>query len=82
MRELIKQGGESKRVSGTSKRANGRTSGPVLQSVFVIILAHSALEEGKGEEGGEEWFIVDHQLAGQCLVVASLLRNLPLVISF
>ena len=32
----------SERVSGASERANGRASGPVLQSVFLIVLAHSA----------------------------------------
>ena len=33
-----------KRVSGASGRANGPASGPVLQSVFLVILAHSVLE--------------------------------------
>ena len=28
-------------VSGASERANGRASGPILQSVFLVILAHS-----------------------------------------
>ena len=28
-------------VSGASEWANGRASGPVLQTVFLIILAHS-----------------------------------------
>ena len=31
----------AQRVSGASKRANGRVSGPVLQTVFLVILAHS-----------------------------------------
>ena len=28
-------------MSGASERANGRASGPVLQSVFLVVLAHS-----------------------------------------
>ena len=28
-------------MSGASERANGRASGPVLQSVFFVVLAHS-----------------------------------------
>ena len=39
-----KQGGARKQVSGASKPANGRASGPVLQSVFLIILDHSAVD--------------------------------------
>ena len=35
--------GASERVSGVSKRANGRASGPLLQSVFLVDLAHSIL---------------------------------------
>ena len=42
MHEGSEQGGASKRVSGVSERANGRVSGPVLQSVFCVVLAHSA----------------------------------------
>ena len=30
-------------MSGASERANGRASGSVLQSVFLVILAHSAV---------------------------------------
>ena len=30
------------RVSGASERANGRASGPVLQSVFLAVIDHSA----------------------------------------
>ena len=30
-------------VSGASERANGRASGPVLQSVFLAVFDHSAL---------------------------------------
>ena len=33
----------SERVSGASEQANGRAIGPVLQSVFLVILAHSAM---------------------------------------
>ena len=33
----------SERVSEVSERANGRASGPVLTSGFLIILAHNAL---------------------------------------
>ena len=31
-------------VSGASERANGQASGPVLQSVFLVVLAQSAKE--------------------------------------
>ena len=40
--EQSEQCGASERVSGVSERANGRASGPELQSVFLVILAHSA----------------------------------------
>ena len=40
-RELSEQSGVSERVSGASKQANGRTSGPVLPSVFLAVLDHS-----------------------------------------
>ena len=33
-------------MSGASERANGRASGPVLMSGFLVDLAHSALAEG------------------------------------
>ena len=33
----------SERVSGASERANGRASGPVLQSVFLAVFDHSAM---------------------------------------
>ena len=33
-----------KRVSGASERVNGPASGPALQSVFVVVLAHCARE--------------------------------------
>ena len=31
---------QAQRVSGVSERANGQASGPVLQSVFLVVLAH------------------------------------------
>ena len=37
--------GLSERVSGASERANGRASGPVLQSVFLAVIDHSAAGE-------------------------------------
>ena len=40
--ERSEQSGASERVSGASKRANGRASGPLLQSVFLVDLAHGA----------------------------------------
>ena len=42
-------------MSGGSEQANGRASGPVLQSVFWVILAHSErLRKGEGEEKKED----------------------------
>ena len=41
-RERSEQSEASERVSGASKRANGRASGPVLQSVFLAVIDHSA----------------------------------------
>ena len=32
--------GTSKQVSGASEQANGQASGPVLQSLFVVVLEH------------------------------------------
>ena len=50
-REQSEQSGASERVSGASERANGRASGPVLQSVFLVVLAHSVLKDAvKGVE--------------------------------
>ena len=40
-------------MSGASERASGRVSGPVCQSVFLVILAHRALG-GSGEAGETE----------------------------
>ena len=42
--ERSKLCGATERVSSASERVNRRASGPVLQSVFLVILAHSALE--------------------------------------
>ena len=41
-RERSEQFGASERVSGANERANGRASGPVLQSVFLAVIDHSA----------------------------------------
>ena len=38
-------------VSGASERANGRASGPVLQSVFLAVIDHSDVVDGD-EMGG------------------------------
>ena len=42
-RERSEQSGASEQVSGVSERANGRASGPVLQSVFLAVLDHSVI---------------------------------------
>ena len=42
-REQSAQSGASKQVSGANKRANGRASGPVLQSAFLVVLDHSGV---------------------------------------
>ena len=42
-RKLSEQCGASERVSSASERANGRASGPVLQSVFLAVIDHSAI---------------------------------------
>ena len=42
-RERNEQSGASERVSGAGERANGRVSGSVLQSVFLVALAHSVV---------------------------------------
>ena len=48
-------------MSGASEQANGQGSGPVLQSVFLVILAHietqksgASRDEGRNEEGKKE----------------------------
>ena len=38
---------QDQRVSGASKRANGRASGPVLLSVFLAVLDHSGVGENE-----------------------------------
>ena len=43
--ERSEQSGASERVSGTSQRANGRASDPVLQSVFLTAIDHSPVLE-------------------------------------
>ena len=45
------QGRMSEQVSGTSEQANGRASGPILQSGFFVILAHSALTNKSSSSG-------------------------------
>ena len=52
--EQSEQSGASKRVSGARERANGRASGPVLQSVFLAVIDHSVLEETSTKCRGEE----------------------------
>ena len=47
-RERSEQSAASERVSGASERANGRASGPVLQSVFLAVLDHSDEAELNG----------------------------------
>ena len=47
--ERSEQSVASERVSGASERANGRASGPVLQSVFLAVIDHSE-EVKEGEE--------------------------------
>ena len=42
---------QANKVSGVSERANGRASGPVLHSVFLVVLAHS---EGKKKNWGKK----------------------------
>ena len=42
-RERSEQSGASEWVSSASEQANGRASGPVLQSVFLAVIDHSAL---------------------------------------
>ena len=44
-RERSEQCGAIERESGASELANGRASGQVLQSVFLVVLAHNAVEK-------------------------------------
>ena len=55
-RERSEQSGASERVSGASERANGRASGPVLQSVFLIVVNQSALVGNNSENDVNEAF--------------------------
>ena len=41
-------------MSAASKRANGRASGPVLQSVFLAVIDHSARVGLEGEKTSHE----------------------------
>ena len=50
-RERSEQSGASERVSGASERANGRASGPVLQSVFLAVIDHSAVVRAHAVRG-------------------------------
>ena len=54
-RERSEQSGASERVSGASERANGRASGPVLQSVFLAVFEPSACPNltGRGHDSVE-----------------------------
>merc|ERR1719414_1869960 len=45
-RERSEQSGASERVSGASERANGRASGPVLTSRFLVDPDHSGMATG------------------------------------
>ena len=42
-------------MSGASERANGRASGPVLQSVFLAVFDHSAYITHVAEESAERF---------------------------
>ena len=42
-KQVVRSKRTSERMSVVSERTNGRASDPVLQSVFLVILAHSAL---------------------------------------
>ena len=42
-------------MSDASEQANGRASGPVLQSVFLAVLDHSAGGTQKMRKGGQGW---------------------------
>ena len=52
--ERSEQGGASERVSGASERANGRASGPVLQSVFLAVIDHSAIVDNASKRMSEQ----------------------------
>ena len=48
----------SEQVSGASKEMNGRVSGPVLQSVFLAVLDHSAMVRACLSYQGETLLLV------------------------
>ena len=50
-REQSEHCGASERVSGASKRTNGRANGPVLTSGFLAVLDHSLV--GRGDKKRE-----------------------------
>ena len=54
-------------MSGASKRANGRASGPALQSVFLAVLAHSA--EVKGANGAGKQATLKRRTASAEMVI-------------
>ena len=41
-------------MSGASEQANGRASGPILQSVFLVVLDHSGGVKSSNERNEEE----------------------------
>ena len=48
-RDRSELSGVSEQVSEASERANGRASGKVLQSVFLVVQAHSAMSATAAE---------------------------------
>ena len=46
-------------MSGASEQANGQASGPVLQSAFLVILAHSAAADKPGLKVGSRRLDLD-----------------------
>ena len=71
-REQSEQCGANEWVSGVSERANGRASGPVLQSVFLAVVAHSVKVVKLGERNGwlsrngwlESWLLGNRLTSG------------------
>ena len=53
-------------MSGASERANGRASGPVLQSVFLAVIDHRGGGRG-GFSPSNLFFVVDHFTNGFAL---------------
>ena len=56
-------------MSGASERANGRASGPVLQSVFLAVLDHSGRPSLRREAGEGKGATVELQYIGSTLRV-------------